>query len=219
MEDVITYIGYHGTDKHSANCILLKNEFNKSNNDDDWLGRGIYFYDNINDTILYNIRKYINTNKKYPEYKELSKERKILVCTIECNSDNIFDLNEIDNIRKFLGLWKMFYEKVKNNEKYKNLDYKDGYMINWLFDNTDYFKGCQVISNIFSLDLKFKRKINKIFNKKTRIGYTLQQKYICVVDDKCIKEINLFNKNYINEYTIIKDLTNNILSVGDKYEN
>lgn len=218
MGEVI-YTAFHGTDKESAKSILSQNSFTQSDNDDDWLGRGVYFYTNIDNAILYNIRQFINDYKLYPNYKELSKERKILLAQIECDSEDIFDLNDIENMGKFLGLWKIFYERVKENPKYKNVKYKDGYMINWLFDNTDYFDGCKVILNIFMLDLKFHRKINEIFNNKTRIGYMLQQEFICVVDNNCIRSVEIYNKNYQNEYNIIKDLTNNILMVGDKDEN
>lgn len=219
MNEQIKILGYHGTDKDSAKSILSQNAFDQSNNDDDWLGRGVYFYDNVQNSILYNIRQFINNYKIYPEYKDLSKERKILVAQIECDSEDVFDLNDIENIRKFIGLWKMFYERVKENQKYKSLKYKDGYMLNWLFDNTNYFDGCKIILNIFTLDLKFHRNIDEMFNNKTRIGYTLQQKFICVIDNDCIKSVSLYNKNYQGKYNTIKDLTNNILMVGDKNEN
>ena len=214
----VTIIGYHGTDRKSAKDILEENKFDKSENEDDWLGSGVYFYTKLDNVILLNIRRYINQYKKYPEYKDLSKERKIIISEIQCDEEEILDLNEIENLRKFLGLWKMFYDKVENNKYYKKLKIKDCYIINWLFDHTEYFEGCKVIKNIFQLDLKFNRKILDIFYNKTRIGYTLHQQYICVIDTGCISSIQLFNKNYQEEYEYIKDLTNNILMIGDEDE-
>ena len=153
----VTIIGYHGTDRKSAKDILEENKFDKSENEDDWLGSGVYFYTKLDNVILLNIRRYINQYKKYPEYKDLSKERKIIISEIQC-------------------------DEVKNNKYYKKLKIKDCYIINWLFDHTEYFEGCKVIKNIFQLDLKFNRKILDIFYNKTRIGYTLHQQYICVID-------------------------------------
>ena len=206
-----TIIGYHGTEIQSANLILSNSKYNQSNNEDDWLGSGIYFYDNLENAILYNIRKYINKNKIYPQYTELKNKTAILVNIIKCKEDEIVDLNEFENLQKFLGLWKIFYDRVKNNEEYKKLKLKDGYMINWLCENTIYFKECKIFKNVFNLDLRFNRNISKIFNKKTRIGYNLNQIFICIVDDSCIKSIELYKNDYEKEFEVIKDVTNNIL--------
>lgn len=43
VEDSKIFIGYHGTNKESADAILETN-FKFSNNPDDWLGYGIYFF-------------------------------------------------------------------------------------------------------------------------------------------------------------------------------
>lgn len=206
---------YHGTDSDSANEIILTHTMNKSCNMDDWLGSGIYFYDKLDNAILYNIRKYINKNEEYPTYDELVDERKIVIVELSYSENDELDLNDIENIRKFLGLWKMFYDEVKYDDDYNSSKYQDGYMINWLFENTDYFNDCKIVTNIFNLDLKFRRNIDKIFLNQTRIGYTLSQKYICVVDRNCITDIKLYDKKIENEYNKIKDLTNNILMVGD----
>lgn len=202
---------FHGTTKESALKILKEKHFDKSCNDDDWLGTGIYFYDNFNNAILYNIRKHINETREYPTYKELSEKREILVTNIEYTDDEIVDFNEIENLQKLLGLWKLFYDKVKNYETYKKLKYKDGFMINWLLRETDYFAGCKILKNIFNLDLRFKRDINEIFNDKTRIGYNLNQVFLCVLDESCIKDFYICEENYENKFIIIKNFTNNIL--------
>lgn len=210
-ENIQQYKAFHGTTIDNAKSIIDGNEYKKSNNEDDWLGSGIYFYDNLDNVILYNIRQYKNDKKKYPTYNDLLEQRGILVSIIECYEDEIVDLNEFKNLRKFLGLWKMLYDRVKDDEEYKKLHYKDGYMINWLCEETDYFKGCKIFKNIFSLDIRFRRKINKLFNGKTRIGYNIQQVFLCVVDESCIKSIEIFEDDYQDEYETIKDVTNNIL--------
>lgn len=217
MDDIIDEV-YHGTDTQSANNIIKTQKFEKSKNEDDWLGTGIYFYDNKDNAILYNIRKYKNNKKEYPTYNELENDRKIIVAQISYCIDDMVDFNDMNNIRKFLGLWKMFYETIKDNEKYRRNNYKDGYMINWFLDNTEYFENCKIITNIFQLDLRFHRDIDEIFNKSTRIGYLIEQKFICVIDDSCIKSIKLYNKKYEKEYNNIKDLTNNILMLGEENE-
>ena len=209
---------FHGTTLKSALKILKENHFNKSCNDEDWLGSGIYFYDNLNNAILYNIRKYLNKNSSYPNYNKLSQERGIIVANIEYTDNEIVDFNEIENLYKFLGLWNLFYNRVKNNQKYESLSLKDGYMINWLLNETDYFSGCKILKNIYNLDLRFNRNISEIFNNTTKIGYNLNQVFLCVLDESCIKNINLYDKNYKNEFTLIKNFTNTILMGMDKNE-
>ena len=43
--------GYHGTTLENAYKILSEGKFNASDNDTDWLGKGIYFYFDFNDAI------------------------------------------------------------------------------------------------------------------------------------------------------------------------
>lgn len=211
-ENIVTL--FHGTTDEAANEIYKEKNFKKSNKNDDWLGRGIYFYNNINNAILYNIRKYKNNNHIYPTYKELSDSRKILVVNVKYNEDTIIDFNEINNLRKLLGLWKIFIDRFKDCEEYAKLKFKDGFVINWMFDNTDFFEGCQIIKNIFDLDLRFNRKIDELFDRKTRIGYNLNQEFFCIINEECIENINIYNENYEDNYEIIKDFTNNILMGG-----
>ena len=48
---MIELIGYHGTVKTSAEKILSSKEFIESNNDNEWLGHGIYFFADIENAI------------------------------------------------------------------------------------------------------------------------------------------------------------------------
>ena len=48
------YLGFHGCEKQLAMEILLqKKDFHQSTNDYDWLGSGIYFWENV---CLYRIK-------------------------------------------------------------------------------------------------------------------------------------------------------------------
>ena len=46
--------GYHGTTKERAKKIVEENKFNISNENDEWLGKGIYFYEKYSDYLIYN---------------------------------------------------------------------------------------------------------------------------------------------------------------------
>lgn len=211
----VTYIGYHGTPTDKAEQILLKYEFNKSNNEDDWLGSGIYFYDTLENAICYNIRKYYNKNSKVPKFEQLVKNYKILKTCIKCDEKEIVDFNTFEQLYKFLWAWAQIYEIVKDDDEYKKLKFKDGYILNWLINESDYFNGCKVFLNIFNLDLTYHKKVKSIYNKKTRIGgYCFHQLYICVLDKKCISNIELVSDEYEKEFDMINDITNNLLLEG-----
>lgn len=201
------YIGYHGTTKERAEKIIEEKKFDKSNNEDDWLGSGVYFYNNLDNAILYNIRKYKKKYRVFPKYEKLDKEYKILKSCIRCKDSEIIDFTKIDELYKFLWAWKQIHEKIKNNKLYQKLDFKDGYVINWLLNETDYFKGCKLLLNIFFLDLTSHKRINEIFRKKTRIGgYYFHQLYICVLDNSCIESIEYIDEKYEYKYDLIKNL-------------
>lgn len=51
-------VGFHATSKKNAKSIL-KNGFKLSSNSNDWLGKGIYFYPNIQDAIEWKKYDYI----------------------------------------------------------------------------------------------------------------------------------------------------------------
>lgn len=207
--DEVKFIGYHGTLKEKANNIINENQFNRSNNDDDWLGSGIYFYNTLDNAIMYNIKKYKKQHHKFPKYNELKEEYSILTSQISCKEDEIVDFGKLDELYKFLWAWLEIYDRVKDDEMYQRLKFKDGYIINWLINETPYFENCKLLINVFFLDLTKRKNINKVFRRKTRIGgYKFSQLYICVLSDEVIQNIEYANKEYEDRYKVIKDLIN-----------
>lgn len=208
--DEVRFIGYHGTAKENAKNIIKKSHFNKSNNVDDWLGSGVYFYNTLDNAIMYNIKKYKKRHRKFPKYSELKEEYSILTSQISCKDDEIIDFGQIDELYKFLWAWLEVYDRIKDDERYKRLKFKDGYVINWLINETSYFDNCKLLINVFFLDLtNHNKNINKIFQNKTRIGgYKFSQLYICVLSDDIIQNIEYINKEYEDRYKVIKDLIN-----------
>lgn len=45
-----SYVGYHGTDNNAANSIIEMKKFKMSREEDDWLGQGVYFFEDIEDS-------------------------------------------------------------------------------------------------------------------------------------------------------------------------
>lgn len=75
--------GYHGTSNESADNILKENFFKPSESDEEWLGRGIYFYFDFadayewrnNESILHSIIKIDDD-----EYLDLDTEEGLNIC-------------------------------------------------------------------------------------------------------------------------------------------
>ena len=71
--------GYHGTTQESAKSILKEKQFKLSQSNKEWLGEGIYFYEQFSDA--YNWRN------------RTDKERAVLHSVIEVNDDEYLDID------------------------------------------------------------------------------------------------------------------------------
>lgn len=88
-KDEYSEIGYHKTLYIKLDNIK-ETGFIPSNNKDDWLGQGVYFWDNIENAKWWNVStgSIIKTC--------------IITCELKCNSSQYLDLDkEIDNLDKF----------------------------------------------------------------------------------------------------------------------
>lgn len=92
--------GFHGTERSSAHEILKTGYFKYSIDDEEWLGKGIYFFDFDYKQAWYFCEK----ARKYSEWAVLS-------CNIV--TDNYIDLNMTDHFEAF----KSFANKLKNRYK------------------------------------------------------------------------------------------------------
>jgi len=89
--------GFHGTTRNSADEILKTGYFNFTNGEEEWLGKGIYFFDIDVKQACYFCAK----ARKYTEWAVLS-------CNIV--TDNYIDLTMIDHYEAF----KKTVAKLKN---------------------------------------------------------------------------------------------------------
>ena len=214
------HIGYHGTTKMSAENILITQKIDDSTGEEEWLGKGKYFYDKYTNAIEYNMRKY-NQNKSISEpitYKNLTKNYTILETVIKCPEKDILNLDEIIILSKFIWAWEKIYNKVKDNQEFKELNYKDGYIIDYMLNEIPDCK-YKIVMKTFdriTRNIKYKGKDNVVFDK-TRIIYEIKQRYICVKDEDVIETIHENKKDYQREYDNIGRLIK-IVNKGEYYE-
>ncbi len=71
--------GYHGTTSTHANNILKEGEYHLSNGDREWLGPGIYFYDEFSDAFNWS--------------HQLDEEKVVLHSVIELSDEEYIDID------------------------------------------------------------------------------------------------------------------------------
>ncbi len=202
--------GYHGTTKENAKIIIESNKFLKSNSEEDWLGPGIYFYNNIENAYEYNMRNY-----NYPniDYDKFINETSILKVDIHCDEKNILNLNNFEDKFRFILFYELIKDYIKNNERYKESNFQDGIILKYLLEKTDLMSGCQIITNVFSRS--FKKADKKI---KSRFAYEIKQLYINVIDEKCIYNIEKVNTSNNRLFNMINEIYYNIEKEENKDE-
>lgn len=127
--ETVEYIGYHGTDKDTAERIVSTN-FIINQRHTGYLGKGVYFFEE-NKSIT---REYANS--RHP-----GKIIKILECIIELPKDKVFDTTKESDAKKFEIYKEVVREtfvkkqlKIKNNTK----DHFDGKIYDLIVDKENY---------------------------------------------------------------------------------
>lgn len=103
--------GYHGTIQENANKILSEKRFHESNRENDWLGRGVYFF-----AYLYHAKWWI-THSRFQ-----GKETSILQAALEYDKEQLLDLDDPENIAVMEELVKNAVEKGANTSNSVSAD-------------------------------------------------------------------------------------------------
>lgn len=158
-------VGYHATNKENAKKIL-KNGFIQSNGDKEWLGRGIYFYLNIQDAL---------------EWRQCD----TVLCTfIKVNAKYILDIDSEKGKSKYLKASNKVIEQTKKLkvELDKDAQKNQCAVVNLIWDLN---KNIKLIKSSLP---KEKSKINTLFDPRKK------RKEMCIRDKKMIKKIVSINK-------------------------
>lgn len=123
---------YHGTDDNSTNSII-KNGFNPSIGNDQWIGDGTYFF------IKGLSAKPELQAEKWAILSAWDSQRKVniydtfavLHCIVEVEEDNLLDLNTSDGVDFLNFIQEQCMDKLKNLKEKKDIKYLDGYLINY----------------------------------------------------------------------------------------
>ncbi len=166
-KDEYKEIGYHKTLYIYVDSIK-KDGFKPSNEEDDWLGFGVYFWDNIENAKWWNV----GTGSIM--------QRCIIKCELKCNMNQYVNLNE--DMDKFELFCKKYMKEIQENNlprpKFKNSNQKKKFF-------------CDLYStkhNLSILSCEFEHDIINI------AGFTIGRKkrrQICVRNPKLIQIISI----------------------------
>lgn len=196
------YTAFHGTTSEAAKEIVSTNKYiiNEDKRGKLFLGKGIYFYIEYRDAISWNIKRYREKEKKYPNIEELNKEYDIIQSELIVPEDNILDLDDIENLKIFDELTEKIKGKLKTKQEYIYAQNKNGAIINYLkklkmLDGVDIIKrsirDSIIVSEIHS--------INDIYRQVI-----------------CVKNLNIIKENVIKEKVTEEDFRIVNYFYGDK---
>lgn len=165
-------IGYHGTTS-AAEASVLANGFRRSIGDNEWLGKGCYFFiDGINDrpdklAEQWAIDQAWNNRRKTYYYNSFT----VLCSIIEVNEEEIWDLTETEGAKIFHYVAEKYKRKLAKFGSPNSP--KDGRVIDLAINSG--FVSCKVVlGNVY---IKFGE------NRKLQLSYRLPNCTICSVRD------------------------------------
>lgn len=183
MENDEEVVVYHGTTKNCATSIISMNKFipGEDIKNEDYLGKGIYFFDNYEHAILWNIRDYYMKETKEIDYDTYSNNYDIVEALIKVNKANILDLDTQKNIAKFDKLVNKIEKTLNALPEYLHARNKNAAILNYLQKNG-------YIDDVYLVKQKIKQTLR--VSKLHSFNY-IYREVICVKNDKIIKLIEL----------------------------
>lgn len=173
--------GYHATKFENIEKIIHPNDFKASNSSKDWLGRGVYFWDEI-----YNAKWWADI--RYKNEKSV-----ILKSTLECDDDLFLDLDSTEEIHEYKKFTSNISDYIKQlpedlQNTYLNLNFTDIKAVRCFYLN--------VYKLLFDIAL-VRRTFDVEGSYNADDGITLTRTQLCVTDsyqNQVIEDIEVCNE-------------------------
>ncbi|UXV47990.1 hypothetical protein MUA24_02070 [Staphylococcus aureus] len=154
-------IGYHGTSEKAALNIIKTRQFKKSDKKNEWLGKGVYFYELLEKAQWWCQKK---SNPTIIEANILVSSEKLL---------NLDNTPELDQLARFIK------EMNESDHQFVFSEDKTERRCQLLNIYMEYYGYHVIIGTFVSTNKKYKKELNEI-------GYTRTEKQICVHNTDCI---------------------------------
>lgn len=203
MNEITKMIGYHGTDKSNEDSIL-KNGFEESKpQKGHWLGRGVYFYENIYYAIEWGI---VCFNIAKDKFKDYIKKSSVIKAVIDYDKLEVLDLNDPIGYIYYNEI--MQYIKENFPKRIAEIEQDGDIQIIRLLEEIEEETGELYISMFDVVVANYLKDIYKKGTEKIKGNFLpCIQKQICVKNNKAIKQIekvDLTDSCIEEYYNIIK---------------
>jgi hypothetical protein len=211
-------IGYHGT---TNNCIdsIKRLGFIPSIKDNEWLGMGIYFFEDDFHAFKWCVDKY---RKQYSDkfyIEDFKNKMGILKSDIIIQSDRIFDLDKIEYRSVFEHIVKKLSDIEECRDKIIDNPNVTCFVIDHMFRKIGLENKYDVVKNTFKINFEnYKR-------EKIKIRSAVSQVQICVKNKEVIKKPIIFDF-YVKMYEYFamwdnmigtEDLKTRVLKINTNY--
>ena len=172
---VVEFTGYHGTDLNSGTEIHDCQCFRESHGEDEWLGRGIYFF----------VRNAFFAEWWAKDYKHFT-QYMILETKIDAEEDKILDVSDPTTLEEVDKWVAALTNKRRHSKSYANKEINDNLVMNYIYNNIKKF---DVALGIFPFE---KKKFKWLTSYGSR--FKSQQIQICVRNTDCLQRDVLSHK-------------------------
>lgn len=165
---VIELIGYHGTSKVAALNILDTQSFKKSDKKNEWLGRGVYFFELL---------------EKAQWWSRYKSDPTVLEATIVVENEKFLNLDDTPQVNDFISFIIKLEESDTQFVFSNDQTERRCQLLNIYMEYRDYHV---VVKTFVSTNKLYKEKLDEI-------GLTRTEKQICVHNTDCIvyNELNI----------------------------
>lgn len=171
-------VGYHGTVKPYANSIIENQHFNESIKPNEWLGHGVYFWDNSETAIWW---------AKIQEQRKKEKSV-VLAANLSYKEFELLNLDKVNEAKKLNEFYKQFIMQLESEGKL-GIDFSSREDKRRCFTIELYKKFHPEIKIIaYTFDVVPKT------GEATRLLFIGKQKQYCVVDHAIISDIREYRE-------------------------
>lgn len=157
--NVLDKIVYHTTSIDNANKIIKSNHFRASDKSNEWLGTGVYFWEDKSQS------EWWRNN-----IKGISKENTAIIeVNLKCKFSEYRDLNILDNMKEF----ETICQEVINNDKFILKSKSDSELRNFY---CNYYKR-KLKLKLISYDFRIRGSVNKFGFSRRAIQYCLGEEF------------------------------------------
>lgn len=192
MEEEVIEL-YHATLKKSAIAMTESQKFicNEENANNEFLGKGAYFYETRQEAVEWTLKMYKDKNGHYPtNCNEIIENYRIVIAKVKFLKKEVLNLDKREKIKQLNEIAKQVSSKLNLDllqEKYKPL----AVLLNYL-EKEGWIEGVSIVERTFPFPIKMDNVIKKISE--------INKKVICVKDTNIINKMRIDKKITKKEY-------------------